>query len=222
MEKHSVSKLIGSPPGYVGYDESGQITEKVRRKPYSILLFDEIEKAHPDVMNILLQVLDEGKITDSHGRKVNFENTVIVMTSNAGSDKKTGLVGFAKSENDITKEKAQKALSEFLRPEFLSRIDEIVVFNKLTGKDFEKIAKLSLNDYVKSLEEHGVSFEFDDTAIKKLSDMALGGKSCARDLLRVIRKEVEDRISMTVVNEGGFKMDKITLVGIPELSISTV
>ncbi len=222
MEKHSVSKLIGSPPGYVGYDESGQITEKVRRKPYSILLFDEIEKAHPDVMNILLQVLDEGKITDSHGRKVNFENTVIVMTSNAGSDKKTGLVGFAKSENDITKEKAQKALSEFLRPEFLSRIDEIVVFNKLTGKDFEKIAKLSLNDYVKSLEEHGVSFEFDDTAIKKLSDMALGGKSGARDLLRVIRKEVEDRISMTVVNEGGFKMDKITLVGIPELSISTV
>ena len=222
MEKHSVSKLIGSPPGYVGYDEAGQITEKVRQKPYSVLLFDEIEKAHPDVMNILLQILDEGRITDSHGRKVNFENTVIVMTSNAGSDKKTGLVGFAKSENEITKEKAYKALSEFLRPEFLSRVDEIVVFNKLTQEDFEKIARLSLNEYVKSIAEHGVAFEFDDDSVKELAKISINGKSGARDLLKNIRKEVEDKISAMVINMGGFKMNKIMLVNEPNLCIKAI
>lgn len=222
MEKHSVSKLIGSPPGYVGYDEAGQITEKVRQRPYSVILFDEIEKAHPDIMNILLQILDEGKITDSHGRKVNFENTVIVMTSNAGSDKKTGLVGFAKSENDITKEKAHKALSEFLRPEFLSRVDEIVVFNKLTQDDFEKIASLSLKEYVKSISEQGVKFEFDKDAIKELAKISINGKSGARDLLKTIRKEVEDKISETVINNGGFKMKEICLFGHPKLHIKTI
>ncbi len=221
MEKHSVSKLIGSPPGYIGYDEAGQITEKVRQKPYSVILFDEIEKAHPDVMNILLQILDEGKITDSHGRNVNFENTVIVMTSNAGSDKKSGLVGFAKSENDITKEKAHKALSEFLRPEFLSRIDEIIVFNKLTQDDFEKIAKLSLDEYVKTISEQGVKFQFDESAIKELARLSINGKSGARDLLKNIRREVEDKISEIVVNEGGFKMNNIYLSGNPKLEIRT-
>ena len=222
MEKHSLSKLIGSPPGYIGYDEAGQITEKVRQKPYSVILFDEIEKAHPDVMNILLQVLDEGRITDSHGRKVNFENTVIVMTSNAGSDKKSGMVGFAKSENEITKQRAHKALSDFLRPEFLSRVDEIVVFNKLTQKDFEKIAVLSLNDYKKTISEHGVEFEFEDKAVAELARMSLGGKSGARDLLKTIRKEVEDKISSLVIDNDGFKMNKILLEYDSELSIKTV
>jgi ATP-dependent Clp protease ATP-binding subunit ClpA len=140
MEKHSVSRIIGSPPGYVGYDEAGQLTEKVRRKPYSVLLFDEIEKAHPDVMNILLQILDEGKITDAQGRTVSFENTVIIMTSNAGSDKKEGALGFAKSKGDASREKIMKALGDFLRPEFIGRVDEIVVFNDLTAEDYERIA----------------------------------------------------------------------------------
>lgn len=219
LEKHSVSKLIGSPPGYVGYDESGQITEKVRQRPYSVLLFDEIEKGHPDVMNILLQILDEGKINDSHGRTINFENTVIIMTSNAGSDKQSNMVGFGKSENDINKEKVMKALSEFLRPEFLSRIDEIVVFNKLTLLDFQKIARLSLNEYSKTLSEHGVSFEFDNSSITKLANKSIEGKSGARDLLKLIRKEVEDKIALKVIENGGFKMNKIVLVGTPDLNI---
>ena len=151
MEKHSVSRIIGSPPGYVGYDEAGQMTEKVRRKPYSVILFDEIEKAHPDVMNILLQILDEGKITDAHGRVVNFENTIIVMTSNAGSERKESALGFAKNAADVTRDKTMKALSEFLRPEFLSRVDEIIIFHELTGTDFQAIARLMIDEYVDSL-----------------------------------------------------------------------
>ena len=200
MEKHSVSRIIGSPPGYVGYDESGQVTEKVRRRPYSVLLFDEIEKAHPDVMNILLQIMDEGKITDAHGRTVNFENTVIIMTSNAGSDRKDAALGFAKTESEISKEKALKALSEFLRPEFLSRIDEVIVFRPLEENDFVSIARLMLSEYVDSLKEKGVQFTFQDSACQWLAHHAIGGKSGARDLRNLVRREVEDRITTAFID----------------------
>lgn len=200
MEKHSVSRIIGSPPGYVGYDESGQVTEKVRRRPYSVLLFDEIEKAHPDVMNILLQILDEGKITDAHGRTVNFENTVIIMTSNAGSDRKDAALGFAKTESEINKEKALKALSEFLRPEFLSRIDEVIVFRPLEENDFVSIARLMLSEYVDSLKEKGVQFTFQDSACQWLAHHAIGGKSGARDLRNLVRREVEERITTAFID----------------------
>ena len=199
MEKHSVSRIIGSPPGYVGYDEAGQVTEKVRRRPYSVLLFDEIEKAHPDVMNILLQILDEGHITDAQGRNVNFENTVIVMTSNAGSERKESALGFAKSEADATKEKTMKALSEFLRPEFLSRIDEIIIFRSLDEEAFVKIANLMLSEYIGSMEERGIRFTFDDAACRWLAAHAIGGKSGARDLRNLIRREVEDKVASTIV-----------------------
>lgn len=205
MEKHSVSRIIGAPPGYVGYDESGQMTEKVRRRPYSVLLLDEIEKAHPDVMNILLQILDEGKITDAQGRTVNFENTIIIMTSNAGSSLKSGAVGFAKSQYDLTREKAEKALSDFLRPEFISRVDEIVVFKSLNQEDLEKIARLMLNEYVEVLKEKGVSLSFDDKVTKWLSEKVKDGKHGARDLRSAIRKDVEDKIANTLVESDGEK-----------------
>ncbi len=200
MEKHSVSRIIGSPPGYVGYDESGQVTEKVRRRPYSVLLFDEIEKAHPDVMNILLQILDEGKITDAQGRQVNFENTIIVMTSNAGSDKKDGAMGFAKSQDDLAEEKVKKALSEFLRPEFLSRIDEIIVFKNLTKEDFEKIAKLMLNEYKELLLEREINLSYDEQVLKWLAKKSFGGKSAARDLRNLIRRQIEERIASELID----------------------
>lgn len=199
MEKHSVSKIIGSPPGYVGYDESGQVTEKVRRRPYSVLLLDEIEKAHPDVMNILLQILDEGKITDAQGRQVNFENTIIIMTSNAGSDKKDGAMGFAKSQNDLTKEKAEKALADFLSPEFLSRIDEVIIFKNLDEETFEKIAKLMLDEYVETLAERNISLVYDNSVLKWLVKKSFGGKSAARDLRNLIRKNVEDKIALELI-----------------------
>jgi ATP-dependent Clp protease ATP-binding subunit ClpC len=199
MEKHSVSRIIGSPPGYVGYDESGQVTDKVRRRPYSVLLFDEIEKAHPDVMNILLQILDEGKITDAHGRTVNFENTVLIMTSNAGSEKRDGALGFAKSEGEASKEKAMKALAEFLRPEFLSRVDEVIVFRQLTEADFCVIAKLMLEEYVSSLSERGIKFVYREEVLRWLARHAIGGKSGARDLRNLIRRRVEDRIASMLV-----------------------
>ena len=202
MEKHSVSKIIGSPPGYVGYDEAGQVTEKVRRRPYSVLLFDEIEKAHPDVLNILLQILDEGKLTDAHGRVVNFENTVIVMTSNAGSNKRENALGFGKSEQDATREKVMKALSEFLRPEFLARVDEVIVFRHLEGEDLVKIAKLMLNEYVPTLEEKGIRFSFTDEICSFLADKVKDGRSGARDLRSVIRKEVEQRIAEEMILKG--------------------
>ncbi len=200
MEKHSVSRIIGSPPGYVGYDEAGQMTEKVRRKPYSVILFDEIEKAHPDVMNILLQILDEGRITDAHGRIVNFENTIIVMTSNAGSERKESAMGFAKNSADVTREKTMKALSEFLRPEFLSRIDEIIIFHQLTDADFESIARLMIDEYVESLKERNIALTYDDSVLKWLANHAIGGKSGARDLRNLIRKKVEDQIASLLVN----------------------
>jgi len=200
MEKHSVSRIIGSPPGYVGYDEAGQVTEKVRRRPYSVLLFDEIEKAHPDVMNILLQILDEGRITDAHGRTVNFENTVIVMTSNAGSEKKEGALGFAKTETDMSREKAMKALSDFLRPEFLSRVDEVIVFRPLNADDFEAISHLMLDEYVDSLKERGIQLKYDEKATHWLAQHAIGGKSGARDLRNLIRRQVEDKIASAIVD----------------------
>lgn len=202
MEKHSVSKLIGSPPGYVGFDEAGQLTEKVRRRPYSVVLFDEIEKAHPDVMNILLQILDEGKINDSQGRSVSFENTVIVMTSNAGStDKDTG-VGFNKTENEIAQDKAMKALREFLRPEFLGRVDEIVVFNQLTEEDYAKIAGLMLDEMKAPLEEKNIRLKYDENALKLIAKKSHNQKLGARDIRRVIRSEVEDKIAEIIIEKG--------------------
>lgn len=202
MEKHSVSKLIGSPPGYVGFDEAGQLTEKVRRRPYSVVLFDEIEKAHPDVMNILLQILDEGRINDSQGRSVSFENTVIVMTSNAGStDRDTG-VGFNKTDSDIAKDKAMKALRDFLRPEFLGRIDEIVVYNPLTEENYAGIAGLMLDEMKSPLEEKHISLRYTDEALKTIAHKAYGQKLGARDIRRVIRNEVEDKIAELLIDKG--------------------
>ena len=186
MEKHSVSRIVGSPPGYVGYDEAGQLTEKVRRKPYSVVLFDEIEKAHPDVLNILLQILDEGRITDAHGRVVSFENTVVVMTSNAGSERKEGTVGFNRQPEEIAKEKAMKSLSEFLRPEFLARVDEVVVFRPLGEEDYRRIAGLMLGELKEPLTEKGIKFGWDDSALAYIAHKAYGKKSGARDLRTVI------------------------------------
>ena len=203
MEKHSVSRIIGSPPGYVGYDEAGQLTEKVRRKPYSVLLFDEIEKAHPDVLNILLQILDEGRINDAQGRAVSFENTVVIMTSNAGSDKMSSALGFAKSENELAKEKALKALSEFLRPEFIARVDEVVCFNTLGEEDYRAIAKLMCDEYVPALREKGIELEISEEVLEWLAKKAQGGKSAARDLRGLIRREIEDKLAQLLIEHAG-------------------
>lgn len=210
MEKHSVARMIGSPPGYVGYDEAGQLTEKVRRHPYSVVLFDEIEKAHPDIMNILLQILDEGKINDAQGRTVNFENTIIAMTSNAGStDKSTG-VGFNKSAEDISKEKAMKSLREFLRPEFLSRIDEVIVFKPLVKEDFERIAALMLDEMKEPLSEKGIILKYDNDALKAVAEKSFGKVYGARDIRRVIRKEIEEKIADIIIDKNG----KVAGIGI--------
>ncbi len=200
MEKHSVSRIIGSPPGYVGYDEAGQLTEKIRRKPYSVILFDEIEKAHPDVLNVLLQILDDGQITDAHGRKVNFENTVIVMTSNAGSDRKEGSVGFNKTVNEQGRDRAMKALQQFLRPEFINRVDEIVYFNKLTEENFHPIARLMLDELRDSLKEKGLSFTYDDPLVEYLVKQSYSAAYGARNLRRTIQKEVEDELASAIIN----------------------
>lgn len=199
MEKHSVARMIGSPPGYVGYDEAGQLTEKVRRRPYSVILFDEIEKAHPDVMNILMQILDEGKIDDAQGRTVNFENTVICMTSNAGSTDKSIGVGFNRTDTEISKEKAMKGLREFLRPEFISRIDEIVVFRNLTKPDFEKIAALMLDEMKQPLAEKDITLQYDTAALAAIAEEAYGKPYGARDIRRVIRQIVEDQIASLII-----------------------
>ena len=195
MEKHAVSRLVGSPPGYVGFDEAGQLTEKVRRRPYSVVLFDEIEKAHPDVMNILLQILDEGRITDAQGRTVSFENTVVVMTSNAGSNDRTGIVGFNQTAASASKEKAMKGLSSFLRPEFLARVDEIVVFNPLTEENLAKIARLMLSEMEEPLSEIALKLSYSDEVPVWLAKKASGGKFAARDLRSTVRREVEDKIA---------------------------
>ena len=200
MEKHSVSRIIGSPPGYVGYDEAGQLTEKIRRKPYSVVLFDEIEKAHPDVLNVLLQILDDGQITDAHGRKVNFENTVIVMTSNAGSDRKEGTVGFNKSASELDQDRAMKALRQFLRPEFINRVDEIVCFNKLSEEDFRPIARLMLDELKASMKEKGLTLAYDEELVKHLVKKSYSAAYGARNLRRTIQKEIEDALALEIIN----------------------
>ena len=199
MEKHAVSRIIGSPPGYVGYDEAGQLTEKIRRKPYSVILFDEIEKAHPDVLNILLQILDDGRITDAHGRTVNFENTVIVMTSNAGSNTKVGSVGFGRTANEQSKERAMKALQEFLRPEFINRVDEIVCFNQLSEGDFKKIASIMLGELKDALQEKDISFSWEESLLDYLVKKSYSAVYGARNLRRLIQKELEDAIAVKMI-----------------------
>ena len=201
MEKHSVARMIGSPPGYVGYDEAGQLTEKVRRRPYSVILFDEIEKAHPDVMNILMQILDEGRIDDAHGRNVNFENTIICMTSNAGSTDKSIGVGFNKTQSDLSKEKAMKGLREFLRPEFISRIDEIITFKPLSKEDFAKIAGLMLDEMKEPLAEKNITISYDEKALNVIAEKSFGKSYNARDIRRVIRQEVEDKIAEIIIEK---------------------
>ena len=203
MEKHSVARLIGSPPGYVGYDEAGQLTEKVRRRPYSVILFDEIEKAHPDVMNILMQILDEGKIDDAQGRTVNFENTVICMTSNAGSTDKSIGVGFNRTETEVSKDKAMKGLREFLRPEFISRIDEVVVFRNLTKENFQKIAALMLDEMKQPLAEKNITVKYSDAALAAIAEEAYGKPYGARDIRRVIRQKVEDAVASLIIDSDG-------------------
>ena len=200
MEKHTVSKLIGSPPGYVGYDEAGQLTEKIRRKPYSVVLFDEIEKAHPDVLNVLLQVLDAGRITDAQGRVVNFENTIIVMTSNAGSAGRVGGMGFGRTQQDQVKEKTMKALSEFLRPEFINRVDEIITFNHLTEENFLGIADIMLSELKQSLQARGLDISWDDELRHYLVKKAFSTVYGARNLRRTIQRDLEDPISEKIID----------------------
>ena len=200
MEKHSVSRIVGSPPGYVGYDEAGQLTEKIRRKPYAVILFDEIEKAHPDVMNVLLQILDDGEITDSHGRKVNFENTVIVMTSNAGSERKEGTVGFGHTVNEQNRDRAMKALGEFLRPEFLNRVDEVICFNRLDEKNFAGIAHIMLDELQKSLEDKGLHFTWDEAVEEYLVKKSYSATYGARNLRRTIQKDLEDTMAAQIID----------------------
>ena len=211
MEKHAVSRIVGSPPGYVGYDEAGQLTEKVRRKPYSVILFDEIEKAHPDVMNILLQILDEGKIADAHGRTVSFANTVIVMTSNAGSENKEKALGFGRDSYSLEKDKVYKALAQFLRPEFIGRVDEIVVFHDLTVEDYERIAALRLDELRQPLKEKGIDLSYDDSALKAIAKKSHGNKGGARDLVRVIRKDIEDKVCELIVDNADKKLSGIAV-----------
>lgn len=200
MEKHSVSRIIGAPPGYVGYDEAGQLTEKVRRKPYSVILLDEIEKAHPDVLNVLLQILDDGHITDAQGRLVNFENTIVVMTSNAGSEKNENLLGFGKTIQEASKEKALKALGEFLRPEFLARVDEIVVFSPLSEENLAKIAKLNLGELSEALFEKNIDISFDKGVYEYIASKCGGTKTGAREIRNIIRREIEDKVVDKIIN----------------------
>ena len=211
MEKHTVSKLIGSPPGYVGYDEAGQLTEKIRRKPYSVVLFDEIEKAHPDVLNTLLQVLDDGRITDAQGRVVNFENTIIVMTSNAGSEGRVGGLGFGRSDQDMVKDKTMKALREFLRPEFINRVDEIITFNHLTEDNFAGIADIMLNELKQSLESRGLELTWSDEVRELLVKKAFSVTYGARNLRRTIQKELEDPISEIIIDSFEKPVSKISV-----------
>ena len=199
MEKHSVSRIIGSPPGYVGYDEAGQLTEKIRRKPYSVVLFDEIEKAHPDVLNILLQILDDGHITDAQGRVVNFENTVIVMTSNAGSDSSAGPLGFGKTANELNKDKVMKALQQFLRPEFINRVDEVICFNQLSEENFRAIARIMLQELQEVLQEKNLTFTWDETVLDQLVKDSYSAAYGARNLRRHIQKSLEDPIATKII-----------------------
>ena len=219
MEKHSVSRIIGAPPGYVGYDEAGQLTEKVRRKPYSVVLFDEIEKAHPDVLNVLLQILDDGRITDAQGRTVNFENTIIVMTSNAGSDRSENLLGFGKTQADASKEKALKALESFLRPEFIARVDEIVVFSPLTPESLAKIAELMLTELKDSLSERLIDFKFDNSVCTYLAEKCGNGKRGARELRNTIRREIENKLVDIIVDNGEGSIKALNCTATPDIKI---
>lgn len=214
MEKHSVSRLIGSPPGYVGYDEAGQLTEKVRRKPYSVILFDEIEKAHPDVMNILLQILDEGKTSDAQGRTVSFESCVIIMTSNAGSENKESALGFNRLKSDATKDRMMKALKDFLRPEFLGRVDEIVVFNDLSPEDYEKIAEILISELKEPLKEKGITLEIGEGVARVIAKLSADGVRGARELRRTLRKQVEDQIANIIIASADSPVEVITLTAV--------
>ncbi|MBQ0109298.1 MAG: ATP-dependent Clp protease ATP-binding subunit, partial [Clostridiales bacterium] len=210
MEKHSVSRIIGSPPGYVGYDDAGQLTEKIRRKPYTVVLFDEIEKAHPDVMNILLQILDDGRITDAHGKEVNFENTVIIMTTNAGSSgNATTVSGFGDSVKSTDEAKTMKALEGFLRPEFINRVDEIVVFNRLGKDNFKAICKIMLGDLAGVLAEKGIGFEYTEELAELLSEKGYSDKYGARNLRRLIQTEIEDPAANEIVKSYGEPIRRI-------------
>lgn len=211
MEKYSVSRLIGSPPGYVGYDEAGQLTEKIRRRPYSVILFDEIEKAHPDVLNILLQILDDGRITDGQGRTVNFENAIITMTTNAGSEKSSANVGFVGTEGGITEARTEKALSSFLRPEFINRVDEIVVFKSLTRENFSSIARIMLNDLGGVLAEKGISFEYTDDVAVLVAEKSYSVKYGARNMRRFIQREIEDRLAEIMISDYDRKISRVTV-----------
>ena len=201
MEKHSISRIIGAPPGYVGYDEAGQLTEKIRRRPYSVVLFDEIEKAHPDVLNILLQILDDGRITDAHGKTVNFENTVIVMTTNAGSDRSAATVGFSVQEGSTDNDNTMKALSRFLRPEFINRVDEIITFNSLTESDFGSIAKIMLDELKTALTEKNIMFTYSQPAVEYIAKNSYSKKFGARNMRRFIRVNVEDLMAERIVSD---------------------
>ena len=201
MEKHSVSRIIGAPPGYVGYDEAGQLTEKIRRKPYSVILFDEIEKAHPDVLNILLQILDDGRITDAHGKTVNFENTVIVMTTNAGSDKNTSSAGFSSSSAEVAEAKTEKALATFLRPEFINRVDEIITFRSLDKNDFIKIAGIMIDELKQVLSEKDVKLTCSEEALALIAERSFSAKFGARNMRRYIQTSVEDKLAELIISD---------------------
>ena len=201
MEKHAVSRIIGAPPGYVGYDEAGQLTEKIRRRPYSVVLFDEIEKAHPDVLNILLQILDDGKITDAQGRVVNFENTIIIMTTNAGSETSSSISGFSEKREVLAKEKTEKALFGFLRPEFINRIDEIITFNHLTKTNFEAIARIMLSKLASAMNDKGIRLTYSDALVSFIADKSFSEKFGARNMRRFIERNVEDTIANAIVEK---------------------
>ena len=211
MEKHSVSRLIGSPPGYVGYEEAGQLTEKIRRRPYSVVLFDEIEKAHPDVLNVLLQILDDGRVTDAQGRSVNFENAVVVMTTNAGSGRAAASLGFTSSESEAEKGRIEKALLEFLRPEFINRVDEVVVFNSLTIQHFSSIVKIMLSDLAGVLNDRSVLFTYTDAAAHLIAEKSYSVKYGARNMRRYIQRHVEDPIAESIISDTTGRISRIHL-----------
>jgi ATP-dependent Clp protease ATP-binding subunit ClpA len=211
MEKHSVSRIVGAPPGYVGYDEAGQLTEKIRRRPYSVVLFDEIEKAHPDVLNILLQVLDDGKITDAQGRQVNFENTIIIMTTNAGSEGSSSIPGFADKRELVAKDRTEKSLSTFLRPEFINRIDEIITFRHLDKNDFVKIADIMLSKLRNHLAEKGIKLVYNEDVLKLIANESYSEKYGARNMRRYIEKQVEDKLAAVILDNYNNGLSGISL-----------
>jgi ATP-dependent Clp protease ATP-binding subunit ClpB len=225
MEKHAVSKIIGAPPGYVGYDEAGQLTEKIRRRPYSVVLFDEIEKAHPDVLNILLQILDDGKITDAQGRQVNFENTIIVLTTNAGSEKSSSISGFGTSDsrNQRASERTERALFDFLRPEFINRIDEIITFNHLTQDDFVGIARIMLSKLAGSMDDKGITLTYSDAVLQHIAKKSYSEKFGARNMRRFIEKNVEDLIAEKILSAYPKKLIGVHLGSVDEkITIETI